>query len=377
MRRLTLIAALLGCGLPEVQQEGAHVLLAADPGLEMCGDGLAHMDRFVALLSAELGRPPPTGDDRITYHWLRALDFDARTVCVQEHGGCAFGGQVYMTNAPYDHELVHAVAWPDGVSAPFFIEGLAVAYEYRVPSRSFYEYYEGFASETIPESLASRDAAWLPGLQYPLAGAFTAFLIERVGVAAYMRVYRRLQVADTPGLVSRVLEQELGVSLDQLAEEFEITRRRCEPTAFQRKLIECSAPEIAWDGVTWASYRTLDCDQPDVVGPFGVDTIVVDHTIVVPEDATYALTVIGDAVTRDGEVANSVEITRCGGCEGFTEMGASTGQSATVALQSTTVAVLPAGLYSLRLHGPASVATGIGVRLERRWLVDENGLPRR
>ena len=52
---------LLGCNLPEVQQAGAHVQIAADPGLSLCGDGLGHMDRFVELLAGELGREAPTG----------------------------------------------------------------------------------------------------------------------------------------------------------------------------------------------------------------------------------------------------------------------------------------------------------------------------
>ena len=98
-----------------------------------------------------------------------------------------------------------------------------------------------------------------------VAGAFTAFLLERFGGPAYMRVYRRLQFADGAGLVSRALEAELGASLAELAEEFDATRRACPPLAFKRKLIECSAPELAWDGERLAAFRTLACAQDDVV----------------------------------------------------------------------------------------------------------------
>lgn len=357
MKRWGLVGLVLGCNLPEVQQEGAHVQIAADPGLSLCGDGLGHMDRFVELLAGELGREPPTGRDRITYYLLRDGDFRERTICVTEREGCAVGGDVFVTFGPADHELVHALTWADGVSAAFLLEGLAHAHE---GLRVDHEYADAEIGSglTIDAAIVARKQGWLPGEQYPLAGAFTAFLLERFGGPAYMRVYRRLQFADGPGLVSRALEAELGASLAELAEEFDATRRDCPPLAFKRKLIECSAPELAWDGERLAAFRTLACAQDDVVGPFNADTLVVHHTLVVPADATYTVTAVGDEDGVDGGVANAVDLVRCGGCEGFASAHAvAGGDSATV--------LLTAGTYALRLRGPASAATGVGVRVER------------
>ena len=367
MKRLLVLVSLCACTLPEVSQEGAHVRLATDPGLTMCGDGVAHMDRFVAALAAEFGRPPPTGDDRILYYWLRDADFDARTICVLEHGGCAVGGDVFMTYAPHDHELVHALAWPDGVSAAFFVEGLAVAYEFQgvdsyAPGAGFYN------DDSIAVALADRERAWLPSIRYHLAGAFTAFLIEKFGIDAYFRVYRKLQLPDTPGIVSGVLESELGASLDALSAEFDATRGDCPPMAYQRKLLECSAPAIAWDGVTWAGYRTLGCDQADVVGPFADDSVLTYQTITVPEDAIYALTVIGDAEARRSAMPNAITLRRCGGCDDFVEAHASAGEGVVTAR-------LNAGTYALRSRGPASETTGIGIRIERLWPAPEEEMP--
>lgn len=358
--RILPLALLLACNLPEPELEGAHVRIAADPGLPTCGDNLAHMDHFITLLSAELGRPPPTGNDRIDYYHLTRGSFDQRTICVQERGGCAILGDVFSTQIPHDHEVVHAVAWPDGVSAAFFIEGLAVAYEYsppHPPQGHLYPDLESYGSLTIEDAIESRAKSWLTGEAYPLAGAFTAFLIERHGIDAYMRVYRRLQLADDFGLVARAIEREFGESLASLIDEFDRTRRDCPPIAFNRKLIECSAPEIAWDGVLWADYRALGCDQDDVVGPFDTGTVVTHRTIVVPEDAIYTLDVVGDSDTLSTLEPNAAELVRCGGCDGFVRAQAYAGQG-------PVPAQLRAGTYALSLRGPAERTTGIGVRIE-------------
>lgn len=357
MRWWVMVPALLGCNLPEVQQEGAHVRLAADPGLAMCGDGLGHMDRFVELLADDLGRAPPTGRDRITYYLLRDGDFLTRTICVADRGGCAVGGDVFATFAPADHELVHASTWEDGVSAAFLLEGLAFAYEglaVEIVDRD----PEAVVAVSIADAIAAREDGWLPGDMYSLAGAFTAFLLERFGGPAVMRVYRRLQFEDGPGLVSRALEEELGASLGQLTEDFDATRRDCPPEAFKRKLIECAAPELEWDGERLDLFRTLDCGDADAVGPFWSNAVVVHHTLVVPEDAEYGVKVVGDVDGRASWVGNGVDLVRCGGCEGFAGAQVRAGQDAWRGS-------LTAGRYALRLRGPAEVATGVGVRIER------------
>jgi hypothetical protein len=356
MRWALVVAVAAGCNLPEVQKVGAHVQIAADPGLTMCGNGLGHMDRFVDLLAEDLGRAPPAGHDRITYYYLREGDFAERTICTRELGGCAVGGDVYMTTTPADHELVHALTWVDGVSAVFLLEGLAFAYE-GLEVDFEYADRELYLNDRIADAIEARDRGWLPGDHYPLAGAFTAFLIERYGGAAYMRVYQRLQFEDGAGLVSRALEAELGASLAELAEEFDATRRMCPPRAFKRKLIECGAPALEWDGETLTHHRTLSCEQADVVGPFASGTVLVHHTLAVPADSTYTVTAVGDATGVGGGVSNVVDLVRCGGCEGYASAQVIAGTSAEVELTT--------GTYALRLRGPADEATGVGVRIDR------------
>ena len=150
----------------------------------------------------------------------------------------------------------------------------------------------------------------------------------------------------------------LGASLPMLSAYFDGSRRNCMPGGYRRKLFECSAPEIAWDGALWAEHRTLECEQADVIGPFASETLATYRTIEVPEDAMYALTVIGDSVPRSGDSPNAVTLLRCGGCEGSVNVTITAG-AASMTLPLT------AGRYSLRYTGPAGAASGVGLRIER------------
>lgn len=352
------LLALAACGLPEVELEGVHVRLAIDPGLTPCGDPTGHMDRFIELVAAELQITPPTGDDRFIYYWLRPDDFPVRGTCKDGAAGCSgAGGTVYASSFPIDHELVHSLATVNyGLLPSFFAEGLAVAYE--LPPPPGYEDYYPPSQMPLADAVEAHDDFHLPYETYGLAGAFVAFLIERNGVVALRRALLRLRYTDNSPRISKVLSEELGASLATLAEEFDATRRNCTPAGFRRKLFECAAPEIEWDGALWAEHRTLDCDQDDVVGPFHDATLAHYRTITVPADATYALSVIGDSIPAAGEAANSVLLLSCGGCDGYVHeyVGADA---------ETVTRVLPAGRYSLAFTGPASSATGVGLRIER------------
>lgn len=349
--------ALVACDLPKVKLEGAHVRLAIDPGLTPCGDPTGHMDHFVRLTAAELGVTPPTGDRRISYYWLERDHFEARDLCNSPGSvGCALGEDlIFARSFPIDHELVHSLAHTYGTVPSLFAEGIAVAFE--VPSPG-YEDYPSLSGITIADALEQSKGDRLPSEHYPLAGAFVGFLIQRNGVDALLRALGHLRYTDGPRRVSNVLAAELGAPLEQLSREFESVRRSCRGRALHRKLFECSAPEIAWDGELWAGHRTLGCDRDDVIGPFDSETLASYSTIEIPVDGTYALTVLGDAVVGAGETRNAVTLLRCGGCTGYV-------QETIAAGSRTRTLTLTAGLYSLRFTGPVEAAAGVGLRLER------------
>ena len=218
--------ALLACGLPEVDLEGAHVRLAIDPGLTPCGDPTGHMDRFVQLTAAELGLTPPTGDRRISYYWLDRDNFDARSQCSKPGTvGCALGEDlIFARSFPIDHELVHSLAHAYGTVPALFGEGLAVAYEVPAPGN---EDSPSLSDITVADALEEFQGLHLPSEHYSLAGAFVGFLIERDGVDALLRALAHMRYTDGPRRVSNLLEAELGAPLEQLSREFEFVRRGC------------------------------------------------------------------------------------------------------------------------------------------------------
>ena len=351
------LLALVACGLPEIDLEGAHVRLAIDPGLTPCGDPTGHMDHFIRLTAAELRVTPPTGDRRISYYWLDRDHFEELSRCgAREVAGCAWGDDlIFARSFPIDHELVHSLAQTYGAVPPMFGEGLAGVYEVPAPGPDDEPWMTG---ATVAEVIEEFQGEYLPAEHYPLAAAFVGFLIERNGVDALLRAMAHMRYTDGPRRISNLLEAELGAPLEQLSREFQITQYRCPGRALHRKLFECSAPEIAWDGELWVGHRTLGCDQDDVIGPFYSETLASYSTIEVPVDGTYALTVIGDAEVGAGETRHAVTLLRCGGCTGHVQ--------ATIAAGSRTQTLtLTAGLYSLRFTGPVEAATSVGLRLER------------
>lgn len=341
---------LMACGgLPEVTDEGVHIRVARDPALVMCGGTLDHMDAFVALLSAEFGTVPPTGDARYTYYWLEPEGFDERTPCPHELPGCSFDDAVWMTGVPANHELVHAVAWQSGTPRPYFIEGLAVAYEGQVRG-SPEDVKWGAAQATIMAS----HSRWV---DYLTAGGFVRSVIDAHGAAAFMRFYAKVPFLGSRGRVEREFKNAFGESLDAAAARFD-RDQPCEDTKSTALLVECAAPEIAWDGRRFAEYRTVACEQDDVVGPYGGDTAVVFRTIDVPESGEYEVSLFAESLTGEGD-AFALYVTPCRSCvERETEV-VSTGSG-------TERVELAAGLHSLRLVGPARGEASVGLKLERR-----------
>jgi len=126
----------------------------------------------------------------------------------------------------------------------------------------------------------------------------------------------------------------------------------CPAYAYKTKLLECSAPELEWDGIALTHHRTLACAQDDVIGPYAGDATLVLHTLEVAESGAYELVVLGDPAD-----ALIVSIIGCGGCDA----AALTSSAGSL----PRIGWLDAGRYSLRLWGPAEGLTSIGFRLSR------------
>lgn len=360
MRRAAALALLLGCGLPEPTEVGAHVQLAMDPGLTPCGDLVGHMDAYVEWLAGVWGVPPPSGDGIITYYWLDTEGFASRTVCVNAEGGCSLGGDVYATGAPIDHELVHALAFRFGLPPSFFIEGLAAAYQWPSEVR----YVGEVTAEAVLDAFETRELGFLPSELYPLAGAFVAFVIERHGIRKFIAVYSQLRLLDGRRRVSRVFTEVFGESFEEAAAAFErdnVGGCAAEGQGIDR--FECEAPALAWDGEAFGAFMTLTCEVDGAVGPFRGDQLMVVRTLEVPEDGAYEVRVVGDAIAGSAGPRNLVEVSRCGRCADFVAFSVSPESSPEVHL-------LPAGRYVVRMHGPVHEASGIGLSVVRQAVVE-------
>lgn len=339
---------LVACGgLPEVTDEGVHIRVARDSSLVMCGGTVDHMDAFIALLSAELGVVPPTGDARYTYYWLEEEGFDERTPCPHQLGGCSFDDAVWMTSVPANHELVHAVAWQSGTPRPYFIEGLAVAYEGQLGGPR-----EDVKWGPAQATMMASHSRWV---DYATAGGFVRSVIDAHGAAAFMRFYAKVPFLGSRGRVEREFKDAFGESVDAAAARFD-RDKPCEDSGPSALLVECAAPEIVWDGRRFAEYRTVACEQDDVVGPYSGDTAAVFRTIDVPEDGEYEVTMFGETLTGEDDGV-ALYLTPCGSC---------VGRETEVAVAGTSTVRLTAGLYSLQLIGSAHGETSVGLKLERR-----------
>lgn len=346
-----LAAALeIACGLqdlPDVTVEGVHVRLAADPGLELCAGSLTHMDAFVARVSAEFGVQPPTGDERFVFYWLDDEGFYERSDCTEGHPGCERKGVIYSMSAPLDHEFVHMTSHAFQHGPPFFNEGLAVAYG---GLGSVRQAPTVLASDVRRSLYAERSHF----VDYDVAGVFTSFLIARHGIDKYLVAYEALPREPSTVAIDKAFREVFGVSLDQSIDDFEAAYKPCTKAENDAKLLECTAPELTWDGSVLTHVRRLACDQEDAVGPYSGDAVVVLQTVVVPTAGFYEVKVISDAPEGAEERGNAISLVPCGGC--------GTGSSAVV--QDAAVVLLAAGRHSLRFHGSSRVSTSVGIRME-------------
>lgn len=182
-----LAAVALSCGpaLPDKIVEGRWVRYRywSDDG-PPCPEAVQQIDRFVEQVSARLGRPSA----RIDYFKLRSLaELQKVPQCAIPHaGGCAIDGTVYAITWTQDHEVTHAVASRLGYPPQLFVEGLAVVNGCG-PAR-----FSGAPLDEVDLAALVDNTAWAKELSWPTylqAAAFTRFLIDRGGQAAFNGFY--------------------------------------------------------------------------------------------------------------------------------------------------------------------------------------------
>lgn len=352
---LLLAASVAGC-VDTYEVSGRQITVEADAGNEMCAGTLEHMDRFVERFAAEVGMVLP-GEPWIHFNWISPKRMIDENRCGQAFA-CAGLGTVYSPAVPVDHELVHAAIAHVSLPHSFFIEGLAEAFA--LPQFGHADAF--WAGPPRDDGDPEDDAAPPPGVievlratrgqlagdHYELAGAFTRYLIDRFGMKRAFELYQRSVWAEPLRSTEATFLDIFGVTLQSAVADFEARYAGCTEFDYPMKLLECEAPEIAWDGERWGGFVPLDCADAEAIGRVG--SYEIQRSLTVPSDGTYRVEV------RSGGAW--VVIGSCGSCERrATAVAGVNGASDTAAL--------PAGRYYVRIGSGARAPIDAGIVVER------------
>lgn len=346
--------AVAGC-TDTYEVAGRQVKVEADVGFEMCAGTLEHMDRFVERLAAEVGIVLP-GEPWIDYRWMSRAQMVDEGRCNGAYA-CAGLGTVWAPAIPVDHELVHAAIAHVSLPHSFFIEGLAEAFSLDIvghaedywsgPQRPGGDEEDVAAPKGVVEVL-ELTRVQLSGRYYPLAGGFSRYLIDRFGMKKFFELYQRSVWSESLRATEATFLDVFGAPLSTVAAEFEAMFTDCGELDYPLKLLECEAPELAWDGARWAGYVPLDCADPESIGRVG--SFEIRRTLTIPADATYRVAVRNPSAW--------VEIGSCGGCE--------RPATAIAGLLSDEVyAALPAGRYYVRIGSTSEAPDDVGFVVEK------------
>lgn len=214
----------------------------------ICAGTFEFFERRLSMLERETGLPrDPKG---LVFHWIYERDAIGEH-CVQPAGGCASGRSFYGPLISYSHELVHAHLSRLGRPRAWLSEGMAVMLD------------DEFRDEPDPlntpsELLADDDAHYL---DYSSAGAFTAYLRDRYGMAALLDYYEATAGADVDDSVA-AFREVFGDDFSAVEADYLATFPRVAVG-----MLDCDVPEIERVGDTWSHTFDLVCDEATSIGP--------------------------------------------------------------------------------------------------------------
>ncbi|MCB1280574.1 MAG: hypothetical protein KDB18_03540 [Salinibacterium sp.] len=220
---------------------------------DTCAGTFQYLDDYSGLLAAEYGITEPLG----VYRWYSDAEFLDDDPCRRASNGCAGLNGVFARVMPLEHELVHAANIMTTVCPSLLSEGLA-------------EYY-GTNSKTptsrdLSSLLGDPGVRPFPASDYPIAGAFAAYLVENYGLDQVLEVCERAGISPSAAEFSDAVSVALNVSLDTLASKFESFD--CSYQQYRSKLSECSqSPSLVIGVEDIKSTFNLDCSDELTIGP--------------------------------------------------------------------------------------------------------------
>jgi len=313
------IAVVAACTpeFPTPTWQGEHLEYAVTPDAEVCTGSWVMQDAYVKALMDWLG---VSLSQRLRFAFVTPAELEE--FCFQDDIlGCYYDGKAYSIRPVHYHELAHAVAMLTGHHGPSaFQEGYAEVFGngvYGVEAR-------------LPLDQVLMDFEH-DGPHYYTASLFVRFLIERDGLDAVLAFMRRTRPETSFSALSVIFEEEFASSLPAAMAEFE-DYPTCSTWANRIAVLECGSPAVPWQGSQWRASSTLDCGDPDVLGPKpedGEDLIWSSRGLVIDEAGDY----LAQVGAGTGGTAG-VRITRCGSCWDSVDLVVKAGASRRVNLPS-------------------------------------------
>jgi len=214
----------------------------------ICAGTFAFLERRLSMLERETALPrDPHG---LVFHWIYGRD-EIGGHCALPAGGCTSGRDFYGPLISYAHELVHAHLHRLGRPRVWLVEGMAVMFD---------DEFRGAPdpSMTPSELLRGDDAHYL---DYSSAGAFTAYLRARYGMANLLDYYETTAGADIDGSVASFREV-FGDDFSAVEADYLATFPRVAVG-----MLDCDVPAIEQADDAWAHTFDLVCDEATSIGP--------------------------------------------------------------------------------------------------------------
>lgn len=248
----TLAAAALvacACGGEDAQRYQLDGLLVVEHFDEpICAGTFAFLERRLAVLERETGLArDPQG---LVFHWLYRRD-EIPEHCPEVSGACVNGRDLYGPLMSYSHELVHGHLRRLGLPRVWLREGMAVMMDDEIRG-------EPDPMMTPSSLVRGEDAQYL---DYSSAGAFTAYLRDRYGMADLLDYYEATDGADVDGSMA-TFREVFGDDFSAVEADYLATFPRVAVG-----MLDCDVPEIERVGDTWSHTFDLVCDGATSIGP--------------------------------------------------------------------------------------------------------------
>lgn len=294
--------------LPPVVWEGDYLEFGvSEQAGEYCAGTPVYLDGYVEGLLEVLDRPPL--DEKIRYSFLAPDEVPGSDGGVL---GTSTARGVLSGSPVLEHELVHAVLRPNGLTQPLLEEGLA-------------EYFggDGYLSlrkDTglpLEEALGAVHETRLPGEYYGIAGRFISYIDTAFGRQALLELEDQLGPWSSTADLEAAFAAATDVSFSSAATEFE-EFEACPQTTFRDPSAACLVAErLEWCDGSEAAEHSVDlaCDSPDIVGVRD-EEIWTYRVVSVPTPGQYGIYIS----YFEEPVEGYAELKQCaGGCNSFRE----------------------------------------------------------